>query len=126
MNPNEWKKTVTGAACPDWCASVHDEEDPADQSVSHTSESVTVALPPLVNGEHLRLTLATMADEDYCSHDRERPAARVDLALEDREGLAAPDYVPVTDAGQLDELVAGLRQAADTLEQWRHRLPAAV
>ncbi|PHQ49464.1 hypothetical protein BLA24_25835 [Streptomyces cinnamoneus] len=126
MNANDWKLSVTGDNCPEWCSADHADEDPEHDSVFHESAPVAVELPPLINGERLRLAFVTTSSEAYRLPGEGRSPARVDLGTEsDREG-AVHDYVPVSSAETLDKLITDLRHAVSTLEQWRDRLPAAA
>ncbi|MFE7135722.1 DUF6907 domain-containing protein [Streptomyces sp. NPDC057638] len=126
MNADQWKKSVTGVGnCPAWCVSAH-HENPDDEAIFHVSEPVTVPMPPQVSGELLSLTVVTVADEDYHTPDRGRSADRVEISLNDGQGQPTHDYIPVRAPGDLDELISGLRRAADALEPWRGRLPAAA
>ncbi|MFF3277462.1 hypothetical protein ACFYWU_42085 [Streptomyces chrestomyceticus] len=55
-----------------------------------------------------------------------RGQAHVDFGIQDEQGVALHDYVPVTTAGELDQLIRDLRGTAASLEQWRERLPPAA
>ncbi|MBV9022543.1 MAG: hypothetical protein JO362_01770 [Streptomycetaceae bacterium] len=126
MNAQDWMLSVTGAGnCPPWCSADHTEEDPEHDSVIHESAPITVQLPPLINGERLRLALVTVCSEDYRTQDEGRSPARVELGTESDKG-AVHDYVPVPSADGLDKLIIDLRHAASALEQWRDRLPATA
>ncbi len=92
----------------------------------HQSAPVTIELPPLVNGDQLRLAFITLSSEDYLTQDQGRTPAQVELGMESDSDGAMHDYVPIPSVEALDKLITDLRRAATTLEQWRHRLPSAA
>ncbi|MGW3121377.1 DUF6907 domain-containing protein [Streptomyces sp. NPDC001107] len=126
MNAQDWKLSVTGDNCPKWCAGNHADEDPQHDAILHESAPLTVELPPLVNGEHLRLEFTTVCREEHRTQEEGRTPARVDLGFESDQQNALPDYVPVPSRQALDKLIGDLQAAVSVLEQWRDRLPSAA
>ncbi|NUK14054.1 DUF6907 domain-containing protein [Streptomyces lunaelactis] len=125
MDPQDWKLSVTGENCPQWCTEDHSADAPEHgDSILHISTPITVALPPLVNGDRLRLTFATTRSEDLYSNGR-KPTC-VEFGTEDQDGVAAHDYATLATANDLDNLIADLRVTPCRLEGWRERLPAAT
>jgi hypothetical protein len=126
MNAKDWKLSVTGDNCPEWCAGNHAAEDPEHDSIMHQSSPVTIELPPLVNGDQLRLAFITLCSEDYLTQDQGRTPAQVELGMESDQQYAVSDYVPVPSVQALDKLIGDLQDAASALKQWRDRLPSAA
>ncbi|UQA91427.1 DUF6907 domain-containing protein [Streptomyces halobius] len=126
MNAQDWKLSVTGDNCPEWCAGEHADEDPEYDSIIHESAPITVPLPPMVNGKRIHLAFTTSCSEDYMTADEGRRPVRVELGTENELRVPTQDYVPVATAGDLDTLIHNLRQATIALEQWRDRLPSAA
>ncbi|WP_261951644.1 DUF6907 domain-containing protein [Streptomyces nigrescens] len=126
MNAQDWKLSVTGENCPEWCAGDHADEDPEHDAIVHESPTISVELPPQVNGERLRLAFATTAGEDYNDPARGRGPVQVELGTVNEQGMPLFDYTPVPSAEDLDQLIHNLRQATISLEQWRDRLPSAA
>ncbi|MFJ9617856.1 DUF6907 domain-containing protein [Streptomyces noursei] len=121
MNAQDWKLSITGENCPEWCTANHAAEDPEWDSIIHESAPITVPLPPMVSGERLRLAFTTTICEDYHS---EGHRTQVEFSTETEVGAPQRDCVPLPSVEDLDSFIRDLRQAADAVEQWRDRLPA--
>ncbi|AJC58569.1 hypothetical protein [Streptomyces sp. 769] len=124
MNAQDWKLSVTGGNCPQWCAGNHADENPETDSIIHESAPLTVKLPPMVDGGRFQFAFTTVCSEDYNLPDEGRSPSRIELGLENEQGQPERDYIPVPTIEVLDQLIQDLRQATTDLEQWRDRLPA--
>ncbi|GAA1919688.1 DUF6907 domain-containing protein [Streptantibioticus ferralitis] len=125
MNAQDWKLSVTGDSCPEWCAQDHADDDPEHESIIHESTPLTVALPPMVNGERLQLSFTTICSEDYNHPEEGRSPSHIELGTESDQQGRMHDYIPFPSVEALDQLINDFRSTANMLEQWRERLPSA-